>query len=210
RISVGITHSASSTIIPEVLATYSAKKEDVTINILVDDINIIYTNLKNYKIDLAIIDGITTSEKINSILLDTDYLVCIVPNSSPLAKKPVIQIDEIKREKLILRSPSSGTRNLFEAAIENRNMSLAEFNLILQVDSVSTIKNLVAKNIGISILPHSACVKDIEQGALTALPIENLSMIRETRIAYLKDFAHFDIIQDIKALYNSMNSVKQK
>ncbi|MEG2002584.1 MAG: LysR family transcriptional regulator, partial [Clostridia bacterium] len=101
RISVGITHSAASTIIPEVLATYSAKKEDVTINILVDDINIIYTNLKNYKIDLAIIDGITTSEKINSILLDTDYLVCIVPNSSPLAKKPVIQIDEIKREKLI-------------------------------------------------------------------------------------------------------------
>ncbi|MEG1520625.1 MAG: LysR family transcriptional regulator, partial [Clostridia bacterium] len=51
RISVGITHSAASTIIPEVLATYSAKKEDVTINILVDDINIIYTNLKNYKID---------------------------------------------------------------------------------------------------------------------------------------------------------------
>ena len=34
-----------------------------------------------------------------------------------------------------------------------------------------------------------------------ALPIENLSMVRETRIVYNKDFTHMDFLQDIMRTY---------
>ncbi len=36
---------------------------------------------------------------------------------------------------------------------------------------------------------------------IVALPIENLSMVRETRIVYRKDFAHKEILQRITKVY---------
>ena len=36
---------------------------------------------------------------------------------------------------------------------------------------------------------------------IAVLPVENLSMIRETNLAYHKDFAQMDILQDIVKAY---------
>ena len=54
-----------------------------------------------------------------------------------------------------------------------------------------------------SVLPKSACVKEIRKGKLVALPIENLSMVRETRIVYNKDFTHTDMLNEIIKTYGS-------
>ena len=53
------------------------------------------------------------------------------------------------------------------------------------------------KELGVSILPRSACMDELSKGKLAALPIENLSMVRETRIVYNGDFSHMDIMQEI-------------
>jgi len=44
---------------------------------------------------------------------------------------------------------------------------------------------------------------------MTILPIENLSMIRETNIIYLKDFGHTDILKDITKLYNKITKIQK-
>ena len=41
---------------------------------------------------------------------------------------------------------------------------------------------------------------------LTALPIENLSMIRETNIVYNNDFIHTHILNDILKLYKELSN----
>ena len=43
---------------------------------------------------------------------------------------------------------------------------------------------------------------ELRKGKITALPIENLSMARETNIVYNKDFASLDLIRDFVNLYN--------
>ena len=58
------------------------------------------------------------------------------------------------------------------------------------------------KDLGVSVLPKSSCVKELSKGKLVALPIENLSMVRETRIVYGKDFAHKEILQTITKVYH--------
>ena len=102
---------------------------------------------------------------------------------------------------MILRLPTSATRMLFESALESSNDSIANINVTLEVDNIATIKDLVRKDLGVSILPRSACLDELRKKKLTALPIENLSMIRETRIVYNKDFTHVDILQEITMLY---------
>ena len=83
-------------------------------------------------------------------------------------------------------------------------MSLDDFNVILEVDNIATIKDLIRRNFGVSILAKSACMDELKKGKIKVLPVENLSMIREINIIYHKDFAHTDILQDITKLYNEM------
>ena len=50
-------------------------------------------------------------------------------------------------------------------------------------------------------MPRSACMDELRKGKIVALPVENLSMIRETHIIYNPDFSHTDILQEIIATY---------
>lgn len=201
-ITIGITHTSESNFIMEVLAKYCNVNKGVTIKIITDSTKNLYDMLMNYEIDLAIVEGTMNNPNLNSLLLDTDYLVLVCANNNRLAKQSIVTIGDIKKEKMILRLPSSGTRNLFIAHLESLNMSIEDFNIILEVDNVSTIKYLVRRNFGVSILAKSVLLSEIKKGKITVLPIENLSMIREISILYHKDFNHMDILQDITKIYN--------
>ena len=202
RLRVGITHTSESNVVTEVLAKFSEQNNNVSITIQTDTISNLYAMLKNYKIDIAIVEGPLTDPSINSIMLDTDFLVCAVSNDNPLARQSMVSLEALKRERLILRLPSSGTRNLFVANLESRSISLEEFNVTLEVDNIATIKDLVRRNYGVSILPRSACMDEVRKGKMTVLPIENLSMIREMNILYHHSFKHVDILQEIVKIYN--------
>ncbi|MBR5365526.1 MAG: LysR family transcriptional regulator [Clostridia bacterium] len=202
RVRIGITHTSETSIITEVLGKYaSADGHRRSITILTDTIQNLYEMLSDYRIDLAIVEGRPRDPGISALLLDTDYLVCVMSNNHPLAKKNMVTVGDILRENLILRLPNSGTRNLFVSSLEQAGMSIDDFQVILEVDNIATIKDLIRKDMGISILAKSACLDELKKGKLTALPIENLSMIREINILYHADFAHRDMLENLMQLY---------
>ena len=202
KITVGITHTSESNIMVEVLAKYSSFSEGTRITIISDAINNLYMKLKTYEIDLAIVEGRITDPNFNSVMLDTDSLILAVSNKNPLSKKSMVTLNELKKENLILRLPDSGTRNLFISHLESNNVSLDEFNVILEVDNVATIKDLVRRDFGVSILARSACANELKKGKMAGLTIENLSMTREINMVYHKDFEHTDLLQNIMRIYN--------
>ena len=199
---IGITHTAESNKIIEILAKYSKFHYNTSITIITDTIKNLYEMIDNYELDLAVVEGKIPISGLNFLMLDTDYLVCVVSNKNPLAKKSMLTVNDLKKENMILRLPTSATRMLFEATLMSINESIGNFNISIEVDNIATIKDLVRKGLGISILPKSACLDELRKGKLTAVPIENLSMLREVNIVYNKMFSHIDILQDIVKLYH--------
>lgn len=198
---IGITHTAESNQTAEVLAKCCNQHGGLNITILTDTIKNLYDMLSNYEIDLAIVDGPVSCSEFSSIMLDTDYLVCAMSPTHPLSGRAAITLTELKKQQLILRLPTSATRSQFESALENRSESIHNFDITLEVDNIATIKDLIRKDLGVSILPRSACMDELRKGKIVALPVENLSMIRETHIIYNPDFSHTDILQEIIATY---------
>ena len=201
KLRVGITHTAESNLTAEVLAKCSGAENGISITIVTDVINNLYDMLENYEIDLAIAEGNYFEPAFNSVVLDTDFLVCIVSTENPLAENTIITLEQLKKEQLILRLPASATRILFDSTLRSINDSPENYNIAIEVDNIATIKDLVRKDLGVSVLPKSSCIKELRSGKLAALPIENLSMVRETRIVYGKDFLNKDILQKITKVY---------
>ncbi|MBR5527395.1 MAG: LysR family transcriptional regulator [Clostridia bacterium] len=202
RIRVGITHTAESNQITEALAKYGSRDRQMSITIITDTIKNLYAMLENYELDLAIVESRPANPSFNCLLLDTDYLVCVLSNGHRLSEKSMVTLSELKSEQMILRLPTSATRMLFEAALMGVGESIDNFNVALEVDNIATIKDLIRKELGISILPKSACMDELKKGKLTALPIENLSMLREMNIVYNRDFSKMDVLRDIVAYYH--------
>ena len=185
------------------LARYSNQKGKLKIILFTDTINNLYDMLENYELDLAIVDGAYSDPRFSSMLLDTDYLTCVMSVDNPLARKCAVTLAELKRQKMILRTPASATRMLFESALESNGESIQSFDVTLEVDNIATIKDLIRKDLGVSILPRSACLDELRKGKIAALPVENLSMVRETRIVYNRDFTHTDMLNEIIKTYGS-------
>ncbi len=202
HLTIGVTHTAESNPIAEALAGYCSKNPRVNIKMITDTISNLYTMLKTYEIDLAIVEGRSRDPGIRYLLMDTDYLVLAVSPDHPFAKKSMVTLNELKKERMILRLPNSGTRNLFVAHLESNNMSINDFNIILEVDNIATIKDLIRRDFGVSILAKSVCLDELKKGKIVTLPVENLSMMREINIAYPADFTQFDLLRDIVKSYN--------
>ena len=201
KLRIGITHTAESNVVAEVLAKFSNENPGVIITVITDTIKNLYAMLENYELDLAIVEGKPTASDLNSLMLDTDYLVCVASIENPLSKKAMVTLHDLQKEKMILRLPKAGTVNLFASHLASINKAIDNFNVILEVDNIATIKDLIRKNLGVSILPISTCMDELRKGKISVLPIENLSMVRETNIVYQKDFSHTEILQDILELY---------
>ena len=203
RLRVGVTHTSESSIVAEVLARYTEENVNTRITLRTDALASLHEMLKSYQIDIAIVEGDVSDPAIRTIRLDTDNLAVAVSNEHPLASRPSVTIDELRRERLILRLPSSGTRTLFDANLESRGMSPDDFNVILEVDNIATIKDLVRRNYGVSVLARSACMDELRKGKIRMLPIEDLTMVRQINLLYHHTFEHAEVLQDIVRIYNA-------
>lgn len=202
HLNIGVTRTAESNPIAEALAKYCAENPGVTIKFVNDRINNLYKRLSSYELDLAFVEDKKNDPNLRYLMMDTDCLVLIVSPKHPLAKRGIVTLAELKKEKLILRLPTSGTRNLFIAHLESNNMNIGEFDVLMELDNIGTIKDLVHRDFGVSILPRSVCLDEIKRKNLVALAVENLSMIREMNIAYRSDFDRTDMLSDIVQAYN--------
>ncbi len=203
-LTIGITHTMESNRISEVFAKYASMNSGVSIKLITSTKEKLRVRIKNLELDFAIIDGRINDRSLQSMQLDMDSLMLVTSTDHPLTKQSVVTVNDIEKEPMILRLPNSGTADLLSAALESQNISMEEFNVILEMDNIATIKDLVRRGYGVSVLPKSACLSEIRHKKLAAMPVENLSMIREINIVYRKGFKHADLLSELVKIYEEM------
>lgn len=201
---VGMSHTAESNLVPETLALYSARRADFSITLISDSIKNLYGKLKNYEIDLVIAEGRVADPDLRSLVLDTDHLVVIVSPRHPFANRNSVTLQELTRERLILRLPQSNTRKLFVNNLETQGRTIQDFNVIMELDNIAMIKDLIRRDIGISILARNTCATELRKGKLIALPIENMSMILEVNFIYTRDFQDQLLLDELTQIYREL------
>ena len=203
-LSVGITHTVESSFVVEAIAKYLRDSTDISIKIISDTTESLYKMLNNNVLDFIIMEGMYDDPELRNVVLGTDSLVLVTSPENPLAGKSLVSLDELQHENLIMRLPGSNTVQTFLRAIKDRNRTLNDFNIILEIDSIATIKDLIRRNFGVSILGKSVCLDEVRKGKLAILDIENISMIREINLVYPKDFEYTETIRGIVRCYNEL------
>ena len=201
NLKIGLTHTAESNLTTEALAKCAAQNPGLSITIATDTIKNLYDMMRSYELDVAIVDGQFPASGYTEVLLDTDYLCLVVSPIHPLARRASVAIGALQGERFIMRPKGAGTRSMFESYLSECGADIRDFNIIIEMDSVATIKELVAQDLGISVIAHSACREDEQAGRLAVVPLEKPGMVRRINMVHHQDFSHPEILEELRRLY---------
>ena len=206
RIVIGMTGSIESNALSRMLTSYDKKPDHLQITLKTGSVQELEELLSSGAIDFAVSDSALTADSFSSILLDTDYLAVVVPIGSPLTRNISITLNQLQSERLILPPVGSGTRNMFDATLLKAGKSISDFNVMMEIDSISTIKNLIIGHHGLSVLSNKACEQEIKDGKLCTLPLNGTDMARNIRIYYRTDSHSDTLLRQIQLAYRSCSS----
>lgn len=203
QLSIGVTETTMSSGIVETLAKFEKQTDCASIQIYTDEAKNLLDMLRNYSLDLAIVEGSVSEADFYSLSIDSDQLFAAVSPLNSLSHRTVVTLEDLKAQRMILRGGSSGTRILWENQLRQLFETIESFRVVMELDSVNAIKELVKKDYGISILSMRSCAAEVEEGTLVLLPIENKRMIREVNLVCLKEAEQVGTVQMLKRVYDN-------
>lgn len=112
------------------------------LNLVIDNTSVLLKKLENAEIDFAVIEGVFDKEKYGYHLFRKEEFLGICSQNHPFANKTV-PLDAIFKEKLVIREEGSGTRRLFEQAVQDKGFSINSFKNYASVSNFSVITDLV-------------------------------------------------------------------
>jgi LysR family hydrogen peroxide-inducible transcriptional activator len=149
--------------------------------------------LKNGQIDAAIVALPFNIPGIQVLPLYKEEFVVAVPNNHPWATRKNIDPKELSDEKVLLLN--SG--HCFSLQVVESCPDLSKKGEVLQGNSLETIRNMVASNLGITVLPKSATSDRYQNHLIKVIPFIKPIPSRTVAVAYRKSFVRMKAVEII-------------
>ena len=179
QLKLGASTTVALYIIPKVLSEFHQKYPDVKISLLNRNTDTIVQALLNKDIDVGIVEG---NKKINAISYQpfmTDEVIAVCAAKSPIAKKKSVSIQELKQLPVALREQGSGTLAALKSSLQQHGVKLSELHVGIRLAGTEALKIFLKEDNCLGFLPRRSLLKELRDGELVAVKIEQLHIIRD-------------------------------
>ena len=190
---LGVIYSIGPYLLPEIIPYLRQSapemplvvEENLTINL--------EAQLRNGVIDVAIIALPFDIPGIKTQSLYEEEFVVVVPISHDWAKRDSINPEELADEKILLLN--SG--HCFSNQVMQACPRLSRNGEILQGNSLDTIRNMVASNLGLTVLPASATIERYQNPLIKVVPFTKPAPKRQIALAWRKSYGREKAVEEI-------------
>ncbi len=180
KLAVGAIPTIAPYVLPELVVTFQKHYPHVTLEIVEDVTEGITRRIDAGELDVAIASTCRPSPTLQRESVGSEPLLALVPEEHPLAKKSLIEFDDLKSQRFLLLHEmhclSQQVNHLLAARRLRPQIALAGSQL-------STIANMVAASIGISIVPQMMVKHHATPGCIS-LPFAPPVPERELNLLY--------------------------
>ncbi|PCI61486.1 MAG: LysR family transcriptional regulator [Methylophilaceae bacterium] len=199
---LGMIHSVGPYLLPEIIPILRVSAPNMPLEVEENLTANLEVQLKNGVIDAAVIalpfdlPGIQVQS-----LYDEDFSV-VVPTNHHWANRKQIKAEELSDEKVLLLN--SG--HCFSNQVTQACPELSRKGEVLQGNSLETIRNMVASNLGITVLPATATVARYENPLLKVIPFAKPVPTRRIAIAWRKSYVRTQAIEKLVEAITQVNN----
>ncbi|MDK2817582.1 MAG: hypothetical protein PWR22_2211 [Moorella sp. (in: firmicutes)] len=182
RLIVGASSSIGSYALPCTIYSFKEKYPDANIKLLVGNREETIQKLLDRTIDIGLIEGPVDQPGLATRGVAEDELLLIVPPGWQGQER--VTLEELCRLPLILREEGSGTRGVIARALAGQGLTIANLNVVLELNSNDAIKSAITAGHGVSLLSRLAIRREIQTGTLKALQVDGISFRSTFNIVY--------------------------
>jgi LysR family hydrogen peroxide-inducible transcriptional activator len=190
---LGMIHSVGPYLLPEIIPILRHSAPEMPLEVEENLTANLETQLRNGVIDAAIIALPFNVPGIHVENLYDEAFKVVVPSDHHWAKRREIDPEELSEEKVLLLN--SG--HCFSNQVTQACPELSRKGEVLQGNSLETIRNMVASNLGITVLPASATVERYQNPLVRVVPFKQPAPIRRIAIAWRKSFVRTPAIEKL-------------
>jgi DNA-binding transcriptional LysR family regulator len=136
--------------------------------------------LERDELDFGIIIISGASQSLQLLPMTRSQIVCCVPETSPLARKKSISLQDVTDSSMVMLKEGSFLRQAILSRMKDENITP---NIVLESNQVVTLKGLVASGVGIAFLLNMV-VEDTP--GVKAIPLAD-PLIVDVGLAWKKD-----------------------
>ena len=202
-VKIGLIYSIAPYLLPSIISLVKNSSPEIILDAEEDITTNLVKKLDEGSIDAAIIalpfdvPGIETKP-----LYDEPFKV-LIPTKHPWNNKQKINAKELKNEKILLLDNT----HCFSMQVREACPGISDKAEIQVGTSLETIRNMVASNLGISILPQSATANNYSNDLINILPFESPIPFRRVAMAFRRGSSKK---QSLDKIVKSITSVKEK
>lgn len=175
---------ASTTLLyhlPEILMDYTTKYPNVEFNITGGTIQDVSMQMLSGSLDLALVVLPLSSPALEKIVLFEEAFVGVIPATHPLAKESHLRIANLVNERFILHRQGQNTRKLVDRHLFKQRITP---RVAIELAETEAIKAMVARGLGVSILPQSAFLNAGALQGLRVFSIPRKELSRSLAVVY--------------------------
>jgi LysR family hydrogen peroxide-inducible transcriptional activator len=151
RLSVGAIPTIAPYVLPELVVKFQDNYPHVTLEIVEDVTDGISRRIEAGELDIAIASTCQPNPSLRREPVGSEPLLALVPKGHPLAKKDLVEFDDLKSQRFLLLHEMHCLSQQVNQLLESRRLRP---QIALAGSQLSTIANMVAASIGISIVPQ--------------------------------------------------------
>lgn len=180
KVAVGAIPTIAPYVLPELVVTFQKHYPDVTLEIVEDVTDGITRRIEGGELDVALASTCRQTPTLRRESLGNEQLLALVPKEHPLAKKTLIELDDLKSQRFLLLHEMHCLSQQVNHLLESHRLRP---EIALAGSQLSTIGNMVAASIGISIVPQMM-VKHHATPGCVSLPFAPPVPERELNLLY--------------------------
>ena len=176
---IGAIITVGTQILPTLISQFQALLPQLRVEVLVERSSQIEQALLDNSIDLALLEAQPEQSSFISVPFLQDELCAIVPPLFPLAAQTCVTLEQLAQYPLLAREEGSSGRTILDALFSIHQLSVRP---LWQSASTQAIVRAVAAGLGVAVLPRLLIERDIQDGTVTALLLDepiyrNLSVV---------------------------------
>jgi LysR family hydrogen peroxide-inducible transcriptional activator len=188
---VGLIYSVAPYLLPLIIPVLRKNTPEMPLDVEENITKNLEIALKNGSIEAAVIALPFEIPGTECIPLYDEEFNVVVPTNHEWAKKKEIIAKDLSTEKVLLLN----NEHCFSEQVVEACPELSKKSEVLQGNSLETIRNMVASNLGISVLPKTATAINYNNPLVKVIPFKKPVPFRRIAIAYRKSTVRMEAIE---------------
>ena len=180
KVAVGAIPTIAPYVLPQLVVTFQKHYPDVTLEIVEDVTDGITRRIEAGELDVALASTCQPGPSLRRESLGAEPLLVLVPEGHSLAKKDLVEFEDLKSLRFLLLHEMHCLSQQVHHLLESRRLHP---EIALAGSQLSTIANMVAASIGVSIVPQMM-VKHHATPGCVSLPFAPPIPERELNLVY--------------------------